>query len=268
MPAAPRRMAWSRKALNLISALQSTSGLGVRPAEYSRRNSVNTRSLYSAAKFTASMSTPTTSATLAASSQSWRAEQYSVSSSSSQFFMNRPTTSNPCCFSSHADTDESTPPDMPTTTRAPAAMRSPMGNGLVDDLDPVAHRRLCAALQMCDAADIGRDDALGQGFGDRLQLAITQGLGQLRLCDRIRAGRTAAQMRVGERLQIETQVRQQALGHRAQALPVLQGARRMKRGAPWRRAHAGPQLGGHGGEEFRHVLDVLDHAGGLVRIRG
>ena len=44
-------MAWSRKALNLISALHSTSGLGVRPAGYSRRNSANTRSLYSAAKF-------------------------------------------------------------------------------------------------------------------------------------------------------------------------------------------------------------------------
>ena len=33
------------------------------------------------------------SATLAASIQSWRVEQYSESSSSSQFFMNRPTTS-------------------------------------------------------------------------------------------------------------------------------------------------------------------------------
>jgi hypothetical protein len=44
-------------------------------------------------KLTASMSTPTTSATLAASIQSWRVEQYSESSSSSQFFMNRPMTS-------------------------------------------------------------------------------------------------------------------------------------------------------------------------------
>ena len=79
--------------MNLISALHSTSGLGVRPAWYSRRNSANTRSLYSEAKLTASMSTPTTSATLAASIQSWRVEQYSESSSSSQFFMNRPTTS-------------------------------------------------------------------------------------------------------------------------------------------------------------------------------
>src|SRR5690606_29858363 len=92
-------------------------GLGVRPAEYSRRNSAKTRSLYSAAKLTYSNSTPTRSATLAASSKSWRVEQYSESSSSSQFFMNRPMTSYPCCLSSQAETDESTPPDMPTTTR-------------------------------------------------------------------------------------------------------------------------------------------------------
>ena len=103
--------------MNLISALHSTSGLGVRPAEYSRRNSANTRSRYSAAKFTASMSIPIRSATLAASSQSWRDEQYSSSSSSSQFFMKSPMTSWPCCFSSQAATDESTPPDIPTTMR-------------------------------------------------------------------------------------------------------------------------------------------------------
>ena len=86
-------MAWSRKALNLISALHRMSGLGVRPAWYSRKNSANTRSLYSAAKFTCSMSMPITSATLAASSQSCRLEQYSLSSSSSQFFMKMPMTS-------------------------------------------------------------------------------------------------------------------------------------------------------------------------------
>src|SRR5512139_2180906 len=60
---------------------------------------------------------PITSATAAASIQSWRDEQYSLSSSSSQFFMKMPTTSCPCCFSSQALTAESTPPDRPTTTR-------------------------------------------------------------------------------------------------------------------------------------------------------
>src|SRR2546421_4804977 len=111
-------MAWSRKALNLISALHSTSGLGVRPAEYSRRNSANTRSLYSAEKLTASSSMPITSAAAAASTRSSRVEQYSSSSSSSQFFMKRPTTSCPARFSSRAATEESTPPDIPTTTRS------------------------------------------------------------------------------------------------------------------------------------------------------
>src|SRR5258708_4607229 len=110
-------MAWSRKALNLISALHSTSGLGVRPAWYSRRNSAKTRSLYSEAKFTCSISMPTTSATAAASTKSTLDEQYSLSSSSSQFFMKMPTTSWPCCLRRWAVTAESTPPDRPTTTR-------------------------------------------------------------------------------------------------------------------------------------------------------
>ena len=56
-----------------------------------------------------------TSATLAASSQSCREEQYSLSSSSSQFFMKRPVTCQPASFSSHALTAESTPPESPTT---------------------------------------------------------------------------------------------------------------------------------------------------------
>src|SRR6185436_5328597 len=117
MRSAPSLRAWSRNALNLISALHSTSGLGVRPARYSRRNSAKTRSLYSAAKLTCSSSMPITSATLAASRKSWRDEQYSSSSSSSQFFMKMATTSQPCDLSRCAVTAESTPPLRPTTTR-------------------------------------------------------------------------------------------------------------------------------------------------------
>src|SRR5512134_3442795 len=117
MRSAPRPSAWSRKALNLISALHSTSGFGVRPAWYSARNRLNTRSRYSLLKFTASSGMPMMSATEAASIRSWRELQYSSSSSSSQFFMNRPTTSQPWRLSSSAATEESTPPDMPTTTR-------------------------------------------------------------------------------------------------------------------------------------------------------
>jgi branched-chain amino acid aminotransferase len=59
---------------------------------------------------------PMVSATLITSIRSWRDEQYSSVSSSSQFFMNRPTTRHPCCLSSRAATAESTPPDKPTTT--------------------------------------------------------------------------------------------------------------------------------------------------------
>jgi len=43
-------------------------------------------------------------------------EQYSLSSSSSQFFMNRPVTCQPASFSSQALTAESTPPESPPTT--------------------------------------------------------------------------------------------------------------------------------------------------------
>src|SRR5574343_1179837 len=59
---------------------------------------------------------PIRSATLITSIRSWRDEQYSSVSSSSQFFMNRPITFPPCCLSSKAATEESTPPDKPTTT--------------------------------------------------------------------------------------------------------------------------------------------------------
>jgi len=46
------------------------------------------------------------------------AVQYSVPSSSFQFFMNTPVTAWPWSRSSMAATDESTPPDMPTMMRA------------------------------------------------------------------------------------------------------------------------------------------------------
>jgi len=79
-------------------------GLGVRPAAYSRRKSANTRSLYSAAKLTASSSMPMTSAAARRPTRSSRVEQYSSLSSSSQFFMKRPVTSWPALFRSSAAT--------------------------------------------------------------------------------------------------------------------------------------------------------------------
>ena len=56
-------------------------------------------------------------ATAAASTKSMLDEQYSLSSSSSQFFMKMPMTSYPCCLSRYAVTAESTPPLNPTTMR-------------------------------------------------------------------------------------------------------------------------------------------------------
>ena len=56
------------------------------------RNSSNTLSQYSAAKFTVCSSMPSLSQTACASARSVAAEQYSSSSSSSQFFMNSPAT--------------------------------------------------------------------------------------------------------------------------------------------------------------------------------
>src|SRR5207244_4475662 len=80
--AAPIIRAWSRNERNLISLLHRTSGFGVRPAAYSRKKAAKTRSRYSAAKFTACSSMPTTSATEAASIKSCLDEQYSSLSSS------------------------------------------------------------------------------------------------------------------------------------------------------------------------------------------
>ena len=71
------------------------------------------------------MSMPITSATAAASTKSAFDEQYSLSSSSSQFFMKMPTTSWPWRLSNQALTAESTPPDRPTTMRWRAVIRLP-----------------------------------------------------------------------------------------------------------------------------------------------
>src|SRR5690554_7701300 len=89
MRSAPSDRAYSRKALNLISRLHRISGLGVRPAWYSSRKCSNTLSQYSAAKLAVCSLIPSLSLTAWASARSSFAVQYSVPSSSSQFFMNR-----------------------------------------------------------------------------------------------------------------------------------------------------------------------------------
>ena len=76
--------------------------------------SEKTFSLYSLEKFTTSISIPIFSATETASIKSCLLEQYSSSSSSSQFFINKAVTLKPSSFRSHAVTAESTPPERPT----------------------------------------------------------------------------------------------------------------------------------------------------------
>jgi hypothetical protein len=63
----------SKKALNFISALQSSLGSGVRPASYSGRN-LATQVFLFGRKLTVSISTSTAPATLTASIQSLRVE--------------------------------------------------------------------------------------------------------------------------------------------------------------------------------------------------
>src|SRR5271157_5033931 len=57
---------------------------------------------------------PIRSQTAATSSYSREERQTPFGSVSSQFFMKRPITSQPCSFKRYAATEESTPPDMPT----------------------------------------------------------------------------------------------------------------------------------------------------------
>ena len=88
----------------------------MRPALYSAKKCSNTRSQYSIAKLAVCSLIPILSHTACASARSSIAVQYSVPSSSSQFFINRPSTLKPACWSKTADTEESTPPDIPTMT--------------------------------------------------------------------------------------------------------------------------------------------------------
>src|SRR5690606_41924246 len=55
-----------------------------------------------------------------ASARACLAVQHSVPSAWSQFFMNNPSTWYPCSSSRAAETEESTPPDMPTMARVSA----------------------------------------------------------------------------------------------------------------------------------------------------
>src|SRR5690625_3971112 len=116
MRSAPRARAASRKCLNLTSRLQSTSGLGVRPAAYSDRKCSKTSCQYSAEKSRKWIGSPSLPATATASRRSSSARQ-SPLPSSAQFCMNSPASGSPASRSSRAATDESTPPERPMMVR-------------------------------------------------------------------------------------------------------------------------------------------------------
>src|SRR5699024_3296583 len=110
---APNDSAWSRKALNLISLLHMTSGLGVLPALYSSKKYVNTLSQYSFANMTEQNRISNSFDTRTTSSKSSVAVHTPNPSVSSQSFIKIPTTSYPCSLRSKAVTEESTPPLIP-----------------------------------------------------------------------------------------------------------------------------------------------------------
>ena len=112
----PASRAASRKCLNLISRLHSTSGFGVRPAAYSARKCSNTPSQYSAEKSRKWNGMPEPAGrprTRVAAVVLGRGTRR-LPSSSAQFCMNSPAIGSPASRSSSAATEESTPPDMPT----------------------------------------------------------------------------------------------------------------------------------------------------------
>jgi hypothetical protein len=82
------------------------------------------------------------------------------------------------------------------------------------------------------AADVGRDDQLRVAALQRIEPVVAQPLRKLGLGDRIRARRSAAQMGIGHRSQIEAEPLQDRLDRAAQLLRMLQRAGAVKRDAP------------------------------------
>src|SRR3989338_6686033 len=103
----------SKKRPNLISRLQSASGLGVRPFSNSFMEISKTFFLYSCDKSSSLNGMRKCAATRMASSLSCPAVQGYPSIA---MRIKTPVTSYPCCCSNAALTAESTPPESPTNT--------------------------------------------------------------------------------------------------------------------------------------------------------
>ena len=112
----PSSSARRRNAPNLISPLQRAHGFGVRPASCSATKSSITVAANSSDRSTISNGIPAIRATSAASARAAGPQHPCSTPSRCTRFMCEPTTSYPCSLSRHAATDESTPPDIATST--------------------------------------------------------------------------------------------------------------------------------------------------------
>src|SRR5688572_1719101 len=178
MYCAPSWWAASRKYLNLISRLHSTSGLGVRPVAYSARKCSNTPFQYSCEKSRKWIGTPRRPLTATASRRSSSARQ-SPLPSSAQFCMKSPAIGSPASRRRSAATEESTPPDMPTMVRG-ALMAQAHSRQVLDQLQRLPaprqevgcrapHQRATVArlrvLKLAGGHPQGADDAFVQRAG-------------------------------------------------------------------------------------------------------
>src|SRR5205823_5665520 len=78
---------------------------------------------------------------------------------------------------------------------------------LVQDLDPVPHRRARTRCEMRKTADIGRGNLRGTPRFECVQLVGLEQIRKLGLQHGIGAGRSATKMRVGDRREVESERR-------------------------------------------------------------
>lgn len=137
---------------------------------------------------------------------------------------------------------------------------------LIQQLDPVLHRRGRAALQVGDAADVGRHHHLWRKGIEVAEFAVAQRHRQLGVQHRVSACRAAAQMRFVAGGANGKAQRRQMLFHTAfELLPVLQCARGMvgdgRTGLG--RTHQWAQQRQQLGQEFADIAGQGADAGGF-----
>ena len=125
----------------------------------------------------------------------------------------------------------------------------------VKPFDPVHHARGGSARQVCDAADVCRQNHIRFCRLEVRKLAIAQRIGKLGLQDRVSSGRAAAHLAFAERHDHGAERRQQSFDNAPNLLSVLQRARRMKDDpVAGSGGKSGSQLGGKCWQEFGHIL--------------